>query len=133
MAKYMTYTDDNGNSMVAEGAAVLSADGSRYMTNQYNGFGGNQAYETYLVQFSGKTAVDVVYDNNIVVYPNPTNGVLNFSEEMSNIEVFDIVGRRVYTSSTVESSINLAGITAGTYFLVADCDGERVSVKFVVK
>jgi hypothetical protein len=75
----------------------------------------------------------VVYDNNIVVYPNPTNGVLNFSEEMSNIEVFDIVGRRVYTSSTVESSINLAGITAGTYFLVADCDGERVSVKFVVK
>ena len=133
MAKYMTYTDDNGNSMVAEGAAVLSADGSRYMTNQYNGFGGSQAYETYLVQFSGKTAVDVVYDNNIVVYPNPTNGVLNFSEEMSNIEVFDIVGRRVYTSSTVESSINLAGVTAGTYFLVANSKDARVSVKFVVK
>jgi hypothetical protein len=133
MAKYMTYTDDNGNSMVAEGAAVLSADGSRYMTNQYNGFGGNQAYETYLVQFSGKTAVDVVYDNSVVVYPNPTNGMLNFSEELSNIEVFDIVGRCVYTSSAVESSINLEGVTAGTYFLVADAKDSRVSVKFVVK
>ena len=133
LAKYMTYTDDNGQSMVAEGAAILSADGTRYMTNQYNGFGGNQAYETYLVQFTGKTAVDIVYDNNIVIYPNPTTGVLNFSDELSDIEVFDIVGRCVYTSSTVESSINLAGITAGTYFLVADCDGERVSVKFVVK
>ena len=58
---------------------------------------------------------------------------LNFSEELANIEVFDIVGRRVYTSSAIESSINLEGVTAGTYFLVADAKDSRVSVKFVVK
>lgn len=133
LSKYMTYTDTYNQTMVAEGATILSADGSRYMTNQYNGFGGNQAYETYLVQFTGKTAVDIVYDNNIVIYPNPTTGVLNFSDELSDIEVFDIVGRCVYTSSAVESSINLEGITAGTYFLVANSKNARVSVKFVVK
>ena len=133
LAKYMTYTDDNGLSMLAEGAAKLSADGSRYITNQYNGFGGNQRYETYIVQLDGATSVDVVYDNNIAVYPNPTTGVLNFSEELSNVEVFDIVGRCVYASTSVETSVDLSGITAGTYFLVADHEGVRVSVKFIVK
>ena len=129
----MTYTDDNGQSMVAEGAVRLSADGSRYMTNQYNGFGGNQRYETYIVQLAGATSVDVISDNNIAVYPNPTSGVLNFSEELSNVEVFDIVGRCVYSSTSVEKSINLSGMTAGAYFLVADYEGTRVSVKFIVK
>ena len=133
LAKYMTYTDDNGQSMVAEGAVRLSADGSRYMTNQYNGFGGNQRYETYIVQLAGATSVDVISDNNIAVYPNPTSGVLNFSEELSNVEVFDIVGRCVYSSTSVEKSINLSGMTAGAYFLVADYEGTRVSVKFIVK
>ena len=133
LAKYMTYTDDNGQSMVAEGAVRLSADGSRYMTNQYNGFGGNQRYETYIVQLAGATSVDVISDNNIAVYPNPTSGVLNFSEELSNVEVFDIVGRCVYSSTSVEKSVNLSGMTAGAYFLVADYEGTRVSVKFIVK
>ena len=133
LAKYMTYTDDNGQSMVAEGAVRLSADGSRYMTNQYNGFGGNQRYETYIVQLAGATSVDVISDNNIAVYPNPTSGVLNFSEELLNVEVFDIVGRCVYSSTSVEKSINLSGMTAGAYFLVADYEGTRVSVKFIVK
>ena len=133
LAKYMTYTDDNGQSMVAEGAVRLSADGSRYMTNQYNGFGGNQRYETYIVQLAGATSVDVISDNNIAVYPNPTSGVLNFSEELLNVEVFDIVGRCVYSSTSVEKSINLCGMTAGAYFLVADYEGTRVSVKFIVK
>ena len=133
LAKYMTYTDDNGQSMVAEGAVRLSADGSRYMTNQYNGFGGNQRYETYIVQLAGATSVDVISDNNIAVYPNPTSGVLNFSEELSNVEVFDIVGRCVYFSTSVEKSVNLSGMTAGAYFLVADYEGTRVSVKFIVK
>ena len=82
---------------------------------------------------AGATSVDVISDNNIAVYPNPTSGVLNFSEELSNVEVFDIVGRCVYSSTSVEKSINLSGMTAGAYFLVADYEGTRVSVKFIVK
>ena len=132
LADYMTYDTPNG-AQLAEGGTILFADGSGYMTNQYNGFGDSQTYETYIVTLAPSTAVDVVYDNNIAVYPNPTNGVLNFSEELSNIEVFDIVGRRVYSSSSVESSINLSGLTAGAYFLVADHKDSKVSVKFVVK
>ena len=133
LAKYMTYTDDQGQSMIADGSAVLHADGKGYFTNQYNGFGGNQRYETYFVRFDGGTANEIVNDNAFVVYPNPTNGVLNFAETLNNVEVFDLLGRRVYTASTCENSVNLNNLVSGTYFLVADKQGERVSVKFVVK
>jgi hypothetical protein len=133
LAEHMTYTDNNGQTVLADGSAVLFADGSGFMTNQYNGFGDNQRYETYWVSFGEGTANDVVYDNAFVVYPNPTNGVLNFTETLENVEIFDLLGRKVYTSSVAENSINLQGLVQGTYFLVADKDGVRVSTKFVVK
>ena len=133
LANYMTYTDDNGQVMIADGSAVLRADGKGYFTNQYNGFGDNQRYETYFVAFDGETANEIVSDNAFVVYPNPTNGVLNFAETLENVEVFDLLGRRVYSASVAENSINLNNLVSGTYFLVADKKGERVSVKFVVK
>jgi hypothetical protein len=133
LSKYMTYTDTYGQTMVAEGATILSADGSRYMTNQYNGFGEVSRYETVLVVFEGPTATDVVNDNVLAIYPNPTTGVLNFSEKLSNVEVYDVVGRKVYSLSEAETSINVSGLSAGHYLLVANKEGERISVKFVVK
>jgi hypothetical protein len=133
LSQYMTYTDDQGQSMVADGSAILRADGRGYFTNQYNGFGGNQRYETYFVTFDGETANEIVNDNAFVVYPNPTNGVLNFAETLENVEVFDLLGRTVYTASIAERSIVLENVASGTYFLVADKDGVRVSTKFVVK
>ena len=50
LADYMTYETYEGTK-VAEGSAILFADGSGFMTNQYNGFGDNQRYETYVVDF----------------------------------------------------------------------------------
>ena len=128
----MTYDTPNG-AQLAEGGTVLFADGSGYMTNQYNGFGDNQSYETYIVNFAPNTAVDVVYDSDLLVYPNPTMGVLNFSEELSNVRVFDVTGRMVYAVSDVVRSVDLSEIVDGVYFLVAEKDGEQVSTKIVKK
>ena len=67
------------------------------------------------------------------VYPNPTAGVLNFSDELSNVRVFDVTGRMVYSVSDVVTSVDLSKIAAGTYFLVAEKEGEQVSTKVVMK
>ena len=130
LADYMTYETPNGPQL-AEGGTILFADGSGYMTSQYNGFGDNQSYETYIVNFAPNTAVDVVYDSDLLVYPNPTMGVLNFSEELSNVRVFDVTGRMVYAVSDVVRSVDLSEIVGGVYFLVAEKDGEQVSTKIV--
>ena len=132
LADYMTYQTPNG-AQLAEGGTILFADGSGYMTNQYNGFGDSQTYETYIVSFGENYGTDVEFTigDALVVYPNPTMGVLNFSEELSNVRVFDVTGRQVYSASVVVSAIDLSEIGAGTYFLVAEKDGELVSTKIV--
>ena len=132
LADYMTYETPNGPQL-AEGGTILFADGSGYMTNQYNGFGDSQTYETYIVSFGENYGTDVEFTigDALVVYPNPTMGVLNFSEELSNVRVFDVTGRQVYSASVVVSAIDLSEIGAGTYFLVAEKDGELVSAKIV--
>ena len=130
LAKYMTYNTPNG-AQLAEGGTILFADGKGYMTNQYNGFGGTQTYETYIVYFDGQTAVDVVYDANLLVYPNPTIGELNFSAELQNVRVFDLTGRMVYAVSDVVKTIDLSEISSGIYFLVAEKEGAQVSTKII--
>ena len=133
LAKYMTYTDNNGQKLMADGSAYLFSDGSGFMTNQYNGFGSNSSYETFVVRFDDETATEIVNDGTFVVYPNPTNGVLNFAEALENVEIFDLLGRKVYTLAVAESSIDLGKLVSGTYFLVADKQGVRVSTKVIVK
>ena len=50
---------------------------------------------------------------------------------MSNVQLFDIAGRMVYSASDIVSVIDLSKIADGTYFLVADKDGERISTKII--
>jgi hypothetical protein len=67
------------------------------------------------------------------VYPNPTSGLLNVSKTMENVEIYDVIGRKVYTQSVVENVIDLSELHVGQYFLVATVDGERVSTKIMIK
>lgn len=132
LAEYMTYETPNG-AQLAEGTATFASNDCGFVTWQYNGFGDNQRYETIVVKYTTEVDNEVVYDNQAIVYPNPTDGVLYFSENMSNVQLFDVTGRVVYASSQVESSVNLSDLVAGTYILVAEKEGTRISTKVVVK
>ena len=129
----MTYVDDQGQSMVADGSAILLPDGSGYMTNQYNGFSGNQRYETYIVRFALGSSVENTTNSAFVVYPNPTTGVLNFANVLQNVEIFDMLGRKVYAASVAERSIELTDLASGTYILRANQGATRVNVRFILK
>lgn len=101
------------------------------VTWQYNGFGDNQRYETIIVRFDVEAADEIVFDNAFSAYPNPTSGILYLSDELSNVQLFDIAGRQVYSASDILSVIDLSEIAAGTYILVAEKDGERISTKII--
>lgn len=57
------------------------------------------------------------------IYPNPNNGELSIDfencMEEATVEVFDLVGRKIYTlqTSELENTIELENLSAGTYFL----------------
>ena len=119
--------------MVADGSAVLFADGSGFMTNQYNGFGDKQTYETYWVTFGEGTANEIINDNVLVVYPNPTVGELFVSEKLVNVRLMDVAGRVVYEVSEVVNSIDLSGLASGTYIFTAEKEGNRINTKVIVR
>jgi hypothetical protein len=132
LANCMTYETPDG-ARVAEGTATFASSGNAFVSWQYNGFGDNMRYETFVVNYlaGGVVKEDMVNVADILIYPNPTSGVLNLSEELSNVQLFDVTGRQVYSASAVVSTLDLSEIVAGTYFLVGEKNGERVSVKVI--
>lgn len=65
------------------------------------------------------------------VYPNPTQGLINFTETV-NVEVFDMQGRKVVNFKNV-SSIDLSNQNTGMYFLKVSNDTGIKVVKVIKK
>lgn len=57
------------------------------------------------------------YESNISFSPNPTASHITFLQEVSNLEVFDISGKKVKTFQSLSTSFNLSDLTKGIYFL----------------
>ena len=74
--------------------------------------------------------------NNVLVYPNPANNVLNItsSEIIDNVEVLDIVGR-VIISKTLRSSnyiLDVSGLNNNVYFINYSINGIINTKKVIV-
>ena len=69
------------------------------------------------------------------VYPNPvSNGVLNVESNLNNektISIFDVLGKEVIRTTTVNSTINIANLNSGIY-IVKITEGEKTATKKLV-
>ncbi|MBC8883700.1 T9SS type A sorting domain-containing protein [Flavobacterium piscinae] len=74
--------------------------------------------------------------NQIAIYPNPVNDVLNINLEnsiISSVTVFNTLGQKVYFSYSTTSQIDVSKLEAGVYFLKVDgLEGEYYG-RFVKK
>jgi plastocyanin len=61
---------------------------------------------------------DVIIENNIVIYPNPTDGVL-YIKNASNVPytVFNTLGQVLLEGNTLSEHLDLQDVTSGVYFL----------------
>ncbi len=88
--------------------------------------------ETAVRTACGLMSVMDIDKSNISVYPNPVKGLLNFSEEVSNVKITDVSGRTVKHISATGKSVNVADLAKGTYIISAVTkSGETVSKKIV--
>ncbi|MCW3161016.1 LamG-like jellyroll fold domain-containing protein [Chryseobacterium oryctis] len=69
--------------------------------------------------------------NNLQVYPNPTNGVVNFNEEVDVI-VTDFTGRRIDAKNKTKS-IDLTSQNSGVYLLQLKTSAGTKAVKIIKK
>ena len=65
----------------------------------------------------------------VAVYPNPVDEQLYFSEELTNISVYNTFGQLVLKRELTLESIPTVTLSEGIYFIVSD----KLTTKFVVK
>jgi hypothetical protein len=61
------------------------------------------------------SSINEIY-SNLEVYPNPTNGIINFNEVVSEGQIFNLQGRLVF-EFTDKNRIDISNIYQGTYIL----------------
>jgi hypothetical protein len=74
---------------------------------------------------------------NLLVYPNPANGILNISaNEISGIEIYNTLGSKVYSDLNVKpktARIDVSEFAKGNYILrVTDRKGKSETQKFII-
>ena len=70
---------------------------------------------------------------NIVVWPNPTSGILHIeADHINKVEIRNLLGQTVLSAEKVET-IDLSDLDRGVYFLIASDEDGRKAVTKVVK
>lgn len=71
-------------------------------------------------------------NNALSFYPNPAQSQINFSQEINNLEVFDIAGRKVKTFQNSSNSFDVSNLVKGVYLLKGKtAEGKNSSQKMV--
>lgn len=103
----------------------------------------NAAVEEYVcwvddIIFPGNTMIlnvgSVVADNDVTIYPNPANDIINVQgEDIQYVEIYNSIGLKVLDKNVNNSeSINIAGFASGIYFVrVVDREGNISTTKIV--
>ncbi|MHA3786876.1 T9SS type A sorting domain-containing protein [Flavobacterium hauense] len=123
-----------GTAVVPHGVTITSHDGTVLYT--HNGTFGSFVKQDATLTNSGVLANGSFETSSFAVYPNPSNGIFNFTtEEAVDVTVVDLTGKTVHTAKGIENggSINLSGLQKGMYIAkINGASGER-NEKLIIK
>ena len=93
---------------------------------------------TYLVGGAdcSTAGVEDISANAVKMYPNPANGVVNFSTASNDaltVSVFDLLGKQVMDAQNVQSQLNISSLNPGMYFVKMTQGSSSATKKLVVK
>ncbi len=88
------------------------------------------------VSITGGSSIADVENNNVSVYPNPADNVINVNanSNISNVEVFTIAGQKVgdFTANSTNTAISTSNLTNGLYLMKIHTDNGVINKKFSV-
>jgi hypothetical protein len=89
------------------------------------------------IDFSTLAAVDdeLLSNASITVYPNPATDIISIESniEIKTVEIFDVLGKRVLTSTQTQD-INISHLQTGIYIVKANTENnDSITKKIVIK
>jgi Secretion system C-terminal sorting domain len=80
---------------------------------------------------------EVAASENVLLYPNPTNGLLHLetTQPINSIEITNVLGKQLYsaTKNNIQTELNISNFINGVYFIrLTDLKGNTV-VKKIIK
>lgn len=80
--------------------------------------------------FSMKSSVNQL-QQDIIVFPNPSEGILYFYKPFELVEIYSIEGKLVKSQVDVYETLDVSGLSNGTYWLMIHDGGTVIQTKFV--
>jgi hypothetical protein len=135
----------NTNDEIGYGIACTPAADMIYCAGMFNSgfttFGSNTIFkgcgdDVFLAKLGTATAImDHNHANDIVIAPNPSNGIFNLYGDLHNaeIEIYDALGERVFAGKGAQSGIDLSGNPKGIYFVRINNEGKVCTKRLVIE
>lgn len=114
--------------------AVKGLDFVLSSTDTTGGFGMNNPAYFAMDNLLGAFASVAETSNDIIIYPNPTLGILNIQlEKQSLVSLYDVNGKLVKQESSTDAILNwdISNLENGVYFLTSVSDGVVTKQKIV--
>lgn len=91
---------------------------------------------SFLLLTSKKSTVDnesISIEKPVVVYPNPTNGFVQFSDATSakRVTLFNTLGQQVLQRNVTSGTMSLDNLSSGPYFMQIETGGKIESVTII--
>ena len=121
---FAIYDACNGNELgcfSGQGSVENLTNGTTYKLRVFRPLAliNNNSYKSFTIESAPTLSTNSnTFENSIIIYPNPTNGILNISSEttVDSILVYDILGKIVAKTSN-QNSINLEHLNASMYIV----------------
>ncbi|HOZ89688.1 MAG: T9SS type A sorting domain-containing protein [Bacteroidia bacterium] len=118
---------DNGISLsIANGYLFVSKD-ANYAIGTWYGY-----------SISSSTSITELQNNEpIIVYPNPTSGVINIDADIKTIEIFNVSGQKIFATTNInnlyQNKLDLSHLSKGIYFAKLDGGDFLQTTKIIIQ
>jgi len=99
---------------------------------------GNDTFGTFKISaYDASLSAPSFDDTDFRAYPNPVVDVLNLSytQEISNVSVFNLLGQQVLTKTigATDASVDMSSLAGGTYLVKVAVDNQVKTIKVIKK
>lgn len=159
----VTFTDADGTVTFDKGSNYMLSNGTDQITMRTNFWDADYIDEVIPTNTVNVVGIAAQYDNGtdpvtpqifatdvnatlaadnftasqFTLYPNPTsNGFVSIQTKTKgavNVEVYNLLGKRVLAANNINSQLNVSALTTGVYLVKVSQDGVAATKKLIVK